>query len=282
MEQKGGIPYGCRAFCLPVTQPIGLWWQSHHFNPETIGVTRHHDELAIISPKQFTVFAFCPTVELIERAGELIEISQPNHMLDERPLASVTPLGRARLTGMCGEIFRLNHNRRLTESEFEEMFLGICMELLTVFGREGRPRPRPNGRLRDRALKRALALIHDDPKARLTIPYLSRQVGVSARTLGYAFQEACGLSPKAFIQVQKLNRAHRALLSASHGHAQVCDIARAAGFSHLGQFAHDYKRQFDQSPSTTLQNQIQVQDDPKSEEVIDPFWETATPIAPPF
>lgn len=269
MEQTGGIPIGSRSFCLPVSKPGDLWWQSRRFDRETIGVTRYRDELTVFSPQQFTVFALCPTIELIEQAGELLEIKDPNHLLDETPFASATSGERRRLIATCRHIFNTHAAGGLSDGVFGDMFLNLTMELLILFRRDKHNRPRPNVRLRERGLKRALAIIHECPGAHLTVPYLSQQAGVSVRTLGYAFRDVCGLSPKAYLQTQKLNLAHKALLCAGSDGTRVRDIARAAGFSHLGQFAHDYRKQFRETPSFTLRNRHQINTVPKSADILE-------------
>jgi AraC family ethanolamine operon transcriptional activator len=94
-------------------------------------------------------------------------------------------------------------------------------------------------------------LLHD-----LTIPQtisaLCTVAGTSRRTLEYAFREYFGTSPRQFIKALKLNAARGDLLRANHESARVVEIASTWGFSHMGQFAADYRRMFGEAPSETL------------------------------
>jgi len=75
---------------------------------------------------------------------------------------------------------------------------------------------------------------------------------VSERTLGYAFKDVTGISPAAYLRAIRLNRVRRGLLHSAPGQTLVKTIACEHGFWHLGQFSHDYRQLFGQSPSETL------------------------------
>lgn len=90
--------------------------------------------------------------------------------------------------------------------------------------------------------------LHDPP----TIVELCAATGVSERTLQYAFRTYVGMSPMTYLRLLRLNRVRDVLADASPGTTSVTAIAMDHGFLHLGRFARDYKRLFDQSPSATL------------------------------
>lgn len=81
---------------------------------------------------------------------------------------------------------------------------------------------------------------------------ICRQLGVSERTLQYAFQHNMQLTPVAYLRIRRLNKVRTALLSATSPHATVTHIATAWGFVHLGKFSQDYRRMFGERPSDTL------------------------------
>ena len=76
---------------------------------------------------------------------------------------------------------------------------------------------------------------------------------VSQRTLEYAFIERFGVIPKAYLKIYRLNSVRRQLRLGTPQTDKVSDIANEWGFWHLGQFAADYRAQFDELPSQTLQ-----------------------------
>jgi len=85
----------------------------------------------------------------------------------------------------------------------------------------------------------------------VTMEELCQLTHVSRRTLQYSFTTILGISPLQFLRLTRLNRVRRALRAASPEQS-VTGIATYWGFWHLGQFAHDYKQQFGESPSQTL------------------------------
>lgn len=85
----------------------------------------------------------------------------------------------------------------------------------------------------------------------VTMDTLCELTHVSRRTLQYSFTSILGISPLQFLRLTRLNRVRRALRKAAP-HQTVTDIATHWGFWHLGQFSHDYKQQFGESPSQTL------------------------------
>jgi len=85
----------------------------------------------------------------------------------------------------------------------------------------------------------------------LSLLDLCRELGVSERTLHYAFQEVRGLSPMAYFRAFRLNAVRQELKTAPDT-ATVHEIAQRWGFWHTGEFAAAYRRLFGELPSQTL------------------------------
>lgn len=85
-----------------------------------------------------------------------------------------------------------------------------------------------------------------------TIVDICMSVGVSERTLQYAFRRYVDMSPLAYLRLCRLNHVRAILHMADPSVTTITDIAMRFGFVHLGRFAADYKRLFDESPSFTL------------------------------
>jgi AraC family ethanolamine operon transcriptional activator len=90
----------------------------------------------------------------------------------------------------------------------------------------------------------------------LTVRQLCRDTDASERTLQYAFKERFEMGPKAFLQAWRLNGVRRDLSGRSRLAETISDIANNHGFWHMGQFAADYRRQFGELPSDTLDRAI--------------------------
>ena len=97
---------------------------------------------------------------------------------------------------------------------------------------------------------RAAAFIEAHASQPLTISSVAREVGISERALQEGFRRFKGVSPHAFLQACRLDRARR-LLSDTNEAAQVAAIARACGMPHASRFAQAYKARFGESPLMT-------------------------------
>lgn len=77
-------------------------------------------------------------------------------------------------------------------------------------------------------------------------------LGVGQRTLTYCFQALCGMPPSRYVRALRLNGARRSLLRAP-ANLTVHDVALGWGFHHFGRFSCEYRRQFCETPSESLQ-----------------------------
>lgn len=87
-------------------------------------------------------------------------------------------------------------------------------------------------------------------KTPLTISDICKAVHVSRRTLQYTFNECCGMSPKQYIRLTRLNQVRRVLLS-KENERSIAEIAFDFGFFHPSQFGQDYKHLFGETPLQT-------------------------------
>jgi AraC-like DNA-binding protein len=86
----------------------------------------------------------------------------------------------------------------------------------------------------------------------LTPEILARIAHVSVRTLHAAFQDQLGETPMAYVRKVRLDRVRADLLRSDPQRVGVTQIATRWGFMHLSRFAHKYRHQFNELPSTTL------------------------------
>ena len=105
---------------------------------------------------------------------------------------------------------------------------------------------------RERLVRRADDYMRAGLGEPLSLLDLCRELGVSERTLHYAFQEVHGLSPMAYFKAVRLNAARQELKAATPGTVTVREIAQRWGFWHTGEFAAAYRRLFGELPSQTL------------------------------
>ncbi len=87
----------------------------------------------------------------------------------------------------------------------------------------------------------------------ITPEILARVGCVSVRTLHAAFQEQLGESPMAYVRRIRLSKARAELLRSDPRKTRVADVAMRWGFFHQSRFAQQYRDQFNELPSVTLQ-----------------------------
>ena len=99
-------------------------------------------------------------------------------------------------------------------------------------------------------VKRAIDFIEAHLRQPLSLTDIARASGVPGRTLLEHFKDHHSVSPMRYLREARLVRVRQALMSPNTA-ATVTDIAMEWGFSHLGRFAVEYRRQFGESPSET-------------------------------
>ena len=104
------------------------------------------------------------------------------------------------------------------------------------------------------AVERVRRFIHEHLAESLTLADLCRHAHLQARSLEYGFRDLVGLSPFKYIKMLRLGEVRRRLQTSSASQLSVSEAALDCGFSHLSQFAADYKRMFLESPSATLRD----------------------------
>jgi AraC-like DNA-binding protein len=105
-----------------------------------------------------------------------------------------------------------------------------------------------------RALRRVVDAMHDGPERQFRATDLASIAGMSVRSLQEGFRRHLGVSPMAYLQQVRLERAHQALERDDPQQVTVAAIAHRWGFSHLGRFACAYRSRYGVSPSDTLRS----------------------------
>jgi AraC-like DNA-binding protein len=112
--------------------------------------------------------------------------------------------------------------------------------------------------LRGWAVERACQYIDVRLPKPISLGGLSRHCGVGIRTLEYSFRQFYDTTPIAFIKSQRLTRTHFELTRCEARVTSIGKVARAMGFTHMGQYCQDYRVLFGESPSMTLHRALSV------------------------
>jgi len=102
---------------------------------------------------------------------------------------------------------------------------------------------------RHRIVERAREYIHDHLAEPILIPELCSYCGASLRTLERAFKSDFGTTPNRYILAARLTAVRHDLLNANNGNFPIAKVAMWNGFTHMGRFAREYKKQFGVLPS---------------------------------
>lgn len=100
-------------------------------------------------------------------------------------------------------------------------------------------------------LARAVAWLNAHLEEPVRLETLAAIAGVRPRTLEAHFKLFLGTTPLGWLRRTRLARARQQMLAAGSA-TKVTDIAIANGFDQLGRFAAQYRRQFGELPSQTL------------------------------
>jgi len=136
----------------------------------------------------------------------------------------------------------------------QELVDGVPNRLGELIGTQLGPVSEEVRSLRSHGLAQALEMVERRGPERLTVQDLCEATGVSLRSLGRAFQERFGVTPKQYLTARRLNEVRRELLAADPASHRVTEVAGRWGFWHMGQFAADYRRLFGELPSATLRD----------------------------
>ncbi|WP_421718000.1 AraC family transcriptional regulator [Algiphilus sp.] len=107
-------------------------------------------------------------------------------------------------------------------------------------------------------VRKARDYIEEHAAEPITIEHCARHAGVSTRALFAGFRRYLGTTPMAYLKAVRLRRVHADLQNPQSGMRNVTEAAYRWGFTHLSNFAADYKERFGERPSETFRRRSRV------------------------
>ena len=104
---------------------------------------------------------------------------------------------------------------------------------------------------RQRIRSRALEFIRAHQRSSLKVTEVCAAASCSISSLERTFREEFGLSPKQYLVRNRLAGVRRSILNPQAANSTIAYIAGDWGFSHMSQFAADYRQVFGELPSQT-------------------------------
>jgi AraC family ethanolamine operon transcriptional activator len=252
---RGVSPRHTITFAFPLTQQDSSVWYGHPISLQQVIV--HHSEREIdlrgSGPKELAVITL--------KVEDLFELAMPEDKANLDQIFSkgiyvlpVNPMATLRLTHFLKDLFALVETQpsRATHPAMQPIIRKDFLPLLLDFLDSGQLMPESNPSNHYRLVKKVEAYMLAQPDQPLTLHDLCEVSGAKRRTLQNAFLDVLGISPMAYLKIQRLHGVWRQLKLASPKTATVMGIAIRWGFWHMGHFSHDYKAMFGEPPSETL------------------------------
>jgi len=259
LEQRGITPGGYRTFAIPADHKQYFNWREHQIKGNNLMIFPSSGEIDAVSYPGFQVF----TISL--RDGILKEL-----LGNQQDQASVLYKGNA-------EVFELSaHSMSIIRQSVSYLFSKVKINpeiiekaafkrllfkdfpsnLINSLHLQIPKSKNSTTRIRDISLNKAIKYLNTCTTDFPNVKELCLISGASQRTLEYAFKAKFGITPQNYIKKLRLNRVREVLKYADPGKNTVNEIAYKLGFWHLGQFAIDYKKVFEESPLKTLKTRV--------------------------
>jgi AraC family ethanolamine operon transcriptional activator len=255
MEVQGNPPANLRTFGIPTEQCQHFVWRNQPSDGNTIQIYRDVTELEMVTQPFFEAIDLSIPEDTLNQQCQTLRLPKLDLIIGNAEMLTCHPkdmrILRRALFRVCQT---LGHDPALInttgmQNEIEYELPRLLLKALC----SAKPNKQPSRPLKKQlALRKAVDYIKANTNSPITLNALCQVTQVSARTLQHAFLEHFGLSPKAYLRVQRLNDAHRELFASNPRDARVAEVAHRQGFWHMGQFASDYKRLFAELPSMTL------------------------------
>ena len=248
VDQVGAPPPGLLTFVILEDRLRRLWWRSHDVNNDRVLVFPIGSELRSVSGSDFEIHTISVSEDVVAEVCNELEISWPG----PRECAEQFQVPAYLLGPMRRSLRRLRDGQAEAPwVEGRQILTDLISYWLLAMNRSaGR---RPSLRARDVAVRKSLEFMEQADWTSFSLTTLQRSIKVSQRTLEYAFRERFGMTPAAFMKARRLSLVRSELARAASGETTVGAAMAKVGFSHVGQFASDYRRAFRELPSETLE-----------------------------
>jgi AraC-like DNA-binding protein len=248
LEQHGAPPSGLITFVVLEALVHRHWWEGHDMDADTVMVSLTGSEFCSYSGPTFETHTVSVSEDTVEQICERFQITPPGTRV--RPVVfrpSLDLLDRVRRG------FRKVRDEGSVDAFWQAnvAFEELVVEWIQGSVGTGRESLRAK-RARDRAVRRCLEHMRHAPWHTLSPGKLCEIANLSERSLQLAFRERFGLTPAAFLKARRLSMVRQQLLRSHSEQVSIGEAAATQGFTHVGQFAADYRRAFGETPSETL------------------------------
>ncbi|MFC1740617.1 helix-turn-helix domain-containing protein [Pseudomonadota bacterium] len=251
-HQRGCPPPGMMTFGFPDQKAGPLRWNGKEAQPGAL-LNFNDGRLDGVNPGNFGGYTLSFAEELLQEVAESLKIDIPS---SNQGIPFWNPRSaehnHLRRTLRFIERGTINPDKCIQHRVSEAFNIDLAVSIVRIIGREHAQAAQKTTPFRASVLRRALELINDTNQPPMSVSEICKTIGTSWSTLERAFAAEFGVSPKVYLQSRRLASVRQDLLK-SEPDTLIVDIANCWGFWHMGRFAADYRKQFGELPSQTLQ-----------------------------
>ena len=251
---RGAAPMGTTMISFPLSPHQFLYYRGQAMEESQAMTLKHDEEIELQTSARSVLLTVAVCADFFERSSVAVT-GKPFDGLRHQERLLMNPDEYGRRTGhLVSLLYQLHRAQYRLEAWEEELVEKEVVEtILTGVRSPGTVNKKVPERINFAG--KAENYIQENLKNPPSIGELSRIVGISERSLHRSFKERFGVSPKAYVQIMRLNGVRGDLLGRTGGKS-VSDTAMEWGFYHLGRFSRQYNRMFGELPSTTTRKRI--------------------------
>ena len=253
---RGESPRGCYVFSPVQDRNAGALWRGRNLRPGMINIRKPGEPMDHRTSEDYLTTGLIVDARFVRRVADSLHgvdvetiLRGPDAMIDRERCVSLDRSLRRILRRLAQGVDAPVSELRVEESLIDWLSVTLGHMLPE---RLGEP-PGLGHQRRSQVVRQAEEYMLAYLDRPISLLKICEAIGVSERTLLYAFRERTGLSPKAYLKALKLNRVRQDLKEADPDTQSVHQIAERWGLEHSGALAADYRRLFGERPGQTLQ-----------------------------
>jgi len=246
--QRGAGVNGYLTFLLPGNMQQDIIWRKSRLKGNVIGVLQGKMEHDCITPENFVGVPVSIENDYLIKLIHSLGYSKIIKYLKHKEVFTIDELKAQNLHKM---VMKCLHNETNDlASEINNILLILIQSLYESVENDDSIQPIRINKMQ--IFSQARDFIHANSENTILVSDLCSNMGVSERSLRYAFERTAGLSPKKYINHCRLNKVRTDLKSGYF--EKIIEVAHHYGFWHTGQFAADYLKLFGELPSSTFKS----------------------------
>ena len=258
LEANGRPPQGVRTFGIPTASCQPFVWRDKQTSGNTIQIYKPDTELALMTNPEFEAIDISISEKDFNALNRLWGFPDLDNMINNQEMLDCDSAKMSRLRNtleyICS-VFNKEPGRFKQDIEMQNLVnYQVPYLLAEALMTSTTHKIKTTACKRQYILRTAIDYIQSSANKAISVEKLCQDTGINKRTLQRAFQDQYGMTPKFYLQSQRLNHVYKTLLCSDPETTKITDIALSQGYWHMSQFAADYHRQFGELPSTTLKS----------------------------